>query len=242
MKKHELARAIFEQRNELYLLTGQTVSDLDSPHSIGMIKDYASRHKVNELESELKGLTEKIAKINHNARVDEFYATPEGAALKAETEQAIERKRKEWGAHNANAGQAIDKVLSAALGDHWGVCRVSGGSLEIGIINPEKSTPTQRAFHSGMAIDITYDEWHWFDKSERFEASCSGTAAITIPTATETGLRAKFYIGFGQLLSDTELTAIIRTTLKESAQTEKRMSTELQTLQDRLANPFTEAE
>ena len=237
MKKHELARAIFEQRHELHRLKGQSTDGLDNPNSIGRMKDYASRHTMSKLEDELKEVTQKIAKFHHAARVDEFYATPEGAALKAETERAIEEKKSEWAAHEANAGRAIDKVLSAALGEHWGVYRISGGSLEIEIIETEKSTPTKRAFYRGLSIDITYNEFSW-DKSERFEASCSASAGITIPTAAETSIRAKFYIGFGQLLGDTELTAIIKATLKESAQTEKRMSKELQTLKERLANPF----
>ena len=242
MKKHELTRAIFEQKNQLYLLNGQGVNDLEAPEATGRIRVYASRHNVNELESELKGLTEKIAKINHDVRVEAFYATPEGAALKTRLETEMRDKQIEWGKHELQTSDAIESLLIPLLGEHWAVCKVGKGWLEIGIINAEKTDGQRRAFYSGQTLDIRYEEQHWIDKREVFKANCGGCGEFGMEGGATVGEQAMFHIGVGRLLGDPELVASLKAILKESARTENRISAEHKALHDRLENPLPEVE
>ncbi len=99
MTKEELARAIFEEQNKLRVLRGEEPIAPDSPRAQGKIWEDTKRTKPNlerELEAVRNSCDTLTAKKEHEAKAAAYFATPEGAALKAETEAAIEKKAAEW--------------------------------------------------------------------------------------------------------------------------------------------------
>ena len=244
MTKEELARAIFEEQNKLRVLRGEEPIAPDSPRAQRKIWEDTKRTKPNlerELELVRNSCDALAAKNEHEAKVAAYFATPEGAAFKAETEATIENKIVEWQSYEKQTNLTIESMIQAALGCHWGVRGITRGIGSIGVIDFEKSTPEQREYIFGQHIEIRYELRDW-DGSERFEANCGSCGSFKMDGGTTIGERAMFYAGIGRLFGDLELIASIKSLLKESVQATEVISAELDALRRRLANPFTEAE
>lgn len=241
MKKEELVKAVFEAKNEFMVLNGQMAADLDAPEMVGKIRVYMTRHSITELEDELKAVNFKIEKLNHTARTEAFYATPYGATVKARLEKDIEAKQIEWTRHEVDTTEKIDNLIKPALGDHWEVCKIGKGWLEIGIVNPKKNNSKNREFFFGQTLEIRYEQ-KWSSKQEVFEAHCGSCGGFNVEGGTTVGERAMFYAGMGRLLSDSELIASIKEIIKEAVQTENRISEEYNVLHNKLLNPISEVE
>jgi hypothetical protein len=245
MKKEELARAIFEEQNRIHELKGEQPIDINTPRAQCAIWENSKNTKA-ELERELE-LTRKyydvqVAKNQREAKLAAYFATPEGATFKAETEQAIENKKQEWKELDQATTQALEEIIQAALGKDWGICRYKKGYVEIGVIDSENSTPERQEFYFGQYIEVRYEERHWLDKREVFEANCGSTGSFLVEGGMTTGQRAMFYVGIGRLLGDAELVANLKTILREASQKTDLLSQEYNELESRLENPFSEVE
>jgi hypothetical protein len=240
-----LARAIFEVQNRIHELKGEQPIDINSPRAQRAIWE-SSKNTKAELERELE-LTRKyyevqVAKNEREAKLAAYFATPEGAAFKAETEQAIEQKKQEWKELDTATTQVLEEIVQTALGGDWGICRYKKGYVEIGVIDSENSTPERREFYFGQHIEVRYEERHWLDKSEVFEANCGSTGSFLVEGGTTTGQRAMFYVGIGRLLGDTELIANLKATLREASQKTDLLSQEYNELESKLENPLADIE
>jgi hypothetical protein len=245
MKKEELARAIFEEQNRLHELKGEQPIDINSPRAQRAIWE-SSKNTKAELERELE-LTRKyyevqVAKNEREAKLAAYFATPEGAAFKAESEQAIEQKKQEWKEFDTATTQALEHLVQAALGSDWGICRYKKGYVEIGVIDSENSTPERQEFYFGQHIEVRYEEQYWLDKREVFEANCGSTGSFSMEGGATTGQRAMFYVGIGRLFADAELVASLKAILREASQKTDLLSQEYNELESKLENPLADIE
>jgi hypothetical protein len=245
MKKEELARAIFEQHNRINELNGKQVIAIDSPlakHKIWESCKLGKAQLEHELEELKRSYDALVAKNKHQAKVAAYYATPEGAVIKAETEKAMDRKAKEWDKLDKATRERLDKSIHSILGKNWGIARYKKGYVEIGVIDAGKSTQERREFFFGQTIDIRYEERHWLDKREILECNCGSCGGFSMEGGTTVGERAMFYIGIGRLFGDALFVAELKAILKEASQKTDRISGEYNDLHNKLANPFAESE
>jgi hypothetical protein len=245
MKKEELAKAIFEEENRLRELNGERPVDLESPQMKGKIRDCAKRTKY-DLEGELERLQRRYAdqklRKEHDAKVAAYYATPEGAAFKAETERAMERKIEEWKEFDTATTEILEQTIQAVLGKDWGVDRYKKGYVEVGVIDAEKSTPEMRRFYFGQYIEIRCEERYWSDNREIFEANCGSCGSFGMEGGATVVERAMFYAGIGRLFGDPGSVAALKAILKDASQKTDLFGKEYNDLRRSLANPLPEPE
>lgn len=145
-----------------------------------------------------------------------------------------------WKAYDAEITSTIEQRLQQELGNHWGVCRLNNGYLEIAVIDTKKSTPEQRAYYFGQSIDIRYEQRNWMTKDEKFECNCGSCGPFNMEGGSVVGERATFYIGIGQLYGNAELVAFIKKSLADYLVQIDRMSEELDNLRKKLSHPIPE--
>ncbi len=242
MTKHELLLECYKVENQTRALEGKQEVDLSIPGIQRRIEEEAyngKKYRFEErLESARKQYDKTVVRVAHEARLAEFYATPGGMEVKAQTEEAIENLITEWQAYDITAAQTIEQTIQDALGQHWGVCRFNKGFVAIGVIDSEKSTPEQRKYYFGQDIEIRYEEKRWNTGEEVFETNCGSCGSFNMEGGATVGERAMFYAGIGQLFSNQALVCTLKDLLRTSSQNIERLREELDGLRKQLADPF----
>lgn len=242
MTKHEILLEIYRMENQTRALEDKPEVDLASPRIKSRIENEACDAKKYRLEERLASARKHydltLVRLEHEARLAEYFSTPEGAAFKADTETAILNRIDAWEAYEKSTARTIEQIIRTALGEHWGVVRFNKGFAAIGVIDPEKSTPERREYYFGQEIEIRYEQRNWRDCREIFEANCGSCGSFDMEGGDTVGQRAMFYAGIGRLFGDPARVALLKDLLRTSAKEIERHSHALSALRGRLADPF----
>lgn len=237
MTKEQLAQSIIVLENELNAIRGKEQIDPNSVNRI--IYNYTTKNDKPSLEKRLddlqKAISREKAEKETKEKVDAFYATLEGAAMKAELENERTNLISDWHAHKEQTSSAIEARLQEALGNHWGVKRYNKGYLAIAVIDGGKSTPEIRDYHFGQDIEIRYDE-RWGEPT--FQSNCGSCGSFDMEGGNTVGERAMFYVGIGKLYGNTELVDFLKKTMMDSAKIIDRFSKECNALDEKIKNPL----
>ena len=239
-RKETLLKEVYAIRNLIAEVKGKEQEDIESLVNTRKFKEEAKRWKEHELRSRIEQLGELLTTAKKNKAVkdaaDDYYLTPEGAAFKAETEDAMEQTEALFHETKEQVISDINAELKKHIGAEWMVATLSDSSMTFGIINPEK--PEDLIF--GQRAELYYDRrcFGYDTCKERFELNVGTCGGHELLPQERTGSFANFYIGIGKLYSDTIFLAWLKDILFGYADRCKELRDEYTVLESKLENPL----
>ena len=242
--KLDLLKEIYQIQNEIQALNEEELTDLTLiARRIEFESDKSTKLELAERLKRLIKQREALKiKIEHEKKVELYFATPTGTTHKAILEEEFENKVTEWKAYNSDVFQRTDSTIKTGLGNNWGVINLdksgSGVILTIGIIDNEKSTHEYLKAYFGQDIEIRYESKDWRDRKESFRSSCCSCGDFALEGGNTIGERAMFYVGIGKLYESNILINFIKEELRSFGKHTEKLSNELENIRQQLANPL----
>ena len=239
-RKETLLKEVYAIRNLIAEVKGKEQEDLEALVHTWKFKEEAKRWKEYELKARIEQLGEllTIAKKNKTVKdaTEDYYLTPEGAAVKAETEAKMEQTEALFPETKEQVISTINAELNRCIGAGWRVFSLSDNSMEIGVTDPEK--PNELIF--GQRADLYYERrvCGYDSYKERFELNVGTCGSHDLLPEELTGSFANFYIGIGKFYSNIEFLAWLKNTLFGYADRCKELRTEYNNLESKLENPL----
>lgn len=181
-----------------------------------------------DLEQKIHGIEDSIAKAEKKQKIDAYFATAEGSALKAELKAGIERTEREYQETLNNALASMDAWVKDFLGSDWKVGSLSDRRAEL------RMTDENGKELFGEGIEVYYYRKSVWDKEDRFEATVGTMGAFPVMGSE----RARFYTCLGKFLGDTAKLEEYRTMVFELADRLSALCKEGWRLHKRLENPL----
>ncbi len=235
--KADLLLQTYTLRYEIATVKGEAENLLtpDQFQNTYRFYDQLKKSRVYDLQQDVEMLTKALESAKAKKAASEaraaYFSTPEGQAFKAEKEAAIEAEMQNYKTTCMAKLTALEVLLKANLGNHWQVQNLSTTCCAFGIKKDGK-------FVFGQTVEIYYERRCWLDDNkERFEISVGSTGSFDL-CKNEVGDRARFYMDFGRLLSDTALLNDLKNMLFDYADTMEAIHDRLEKLQKSLENPL----
>lgn len=169
------------------------------------LKEYELRARIEQLGELLT-----IAKKNKTVKdaTEDYYLTPEGAAVKTETEAKMEQTEALFHETKEHVISTINAKPNKCIGAGWRVFSLSDSSMEIGITDPEK--PNKLIFR--QRADLYYERriCGYDSYKERFELNAGTCGSHDLLPEELTGSFANFYICIGKFYSNIEFLAWLK--------------------------------
>lgn len=237
-QRTKLVDEIYRLKNELNILNGEPEKSIEEFKDSKFYSRCIYAAKNYELKSLITSLKCEVARTEYKQRIDAFYATEEGAALKAQLERELEESLQRLTDILSTAKAEVEAGLQNLLGSHWIVEKIGSSSMEIGIRN-EDETDKYRNCIFGQTASIYYDICGWRDEDkERFEINIGSCGGCRVDGGMNYGERSRYYIGLGQLFAATEFVAWFKARMFEMHRAYNAERLLCSKLEDRLNNPI----
>lgn len=189
-----------------------------------------------ELEYMIEMLSNKIAQAEHKAKIEAYYATEEGAKLKAELEEAIEDKRRQYENLITRTEVNLRSRLEDKCGKNW-TLKLSHGvnraAIETGLKNDDEDRKYS-TFKFGHSFNIYVDR-RWEGDEYKLEVNYGTLGTFTPETDTA---RVEYLLGLGQIVADKEFLEIIKNTIIEMIAKCNELGNATGDYERKLKNPF----
>ena len=241
-RKQTLYTEVLKLRNQIAETEGNTdrIINIEEYATTWDFHYKASDYKVYELEEEIKSLQSRLERVTKEKHIREareaYYATPAGQEMKADLERWIEKTRADWDKYEVDSKAELNGKIEALLGQPWGVSRLSTNCICIGVRDTKDES--KRDFIFGQEFEIFYEQRSWYGREnrQRFEANI-GTCGSFSAIDGEAGSFARYYIGIGQLLSNTEFLSELKHRLFKYAADIEDFYKTIKDLEKQLENP-----
>lgn len=233
--KENLLIKVYELENELSLLNGEGIIDIEERQHDYTFHWEARKTTVSELKERIERLERRVASkkqdIENEARKADFLASEEG---QAKMQDAIER-RKELGnaiaAHKEETFKTIEGAVKGLLGEHWGLLTLSTPTITIGIVDENGN----RIF--GQSCEIHYEEVNWPEGREEFSINFGTCGSFDIMDGEAVGSFSRFHIDLCKLLSNKAFLEWLKGTMKSYTNELKSLYKKAEELNAWIKNP-----
>ncbi len=157
-------------------------------------KRYSKSELINMIDCVKRAYDRKL----EEARIEEYYATEEGKAVKESLTSQIKDITEQR--HNLimSATKDIDTFIKEWLGAEWGCRTIGSSSTEIGMIESEKDGIIK--FYFGHSFTLYYNDYFFKD---RFELNYGAMGAFPVLDNDEgSERRCKYLFGMGTFVND----------------------------------------
>ena len=200
-RKETLLTRKYELQNELRILRGEQPYDLAERttgwrfhEAVKESREYVLKQDIENLE---KSIEKQKAANERAAATAAYFATPEGAAEKAQLETEKKDAAAAFNAHENERLSQLNAWIKNFLGEYWSVKFLSDDAVDFSIWDADKAD-----FVFGQTIEIRCEKHYYFNhNSERFECNVGTTGCFNLEEQIP-GDRARFYIDFGRFLTD----------------------------------------
>lgn len=236
-KKEALLVKTYELANELNALEGKEPRyNVEALVGSWRFQKEVKEARVDDLKRSVENYTRLIEKQKveneKKAKIEAYYATPEGAERKARLEARMAVLANEYDAYNAAAETMFREWVKNFLGEHWSVKRVYPGCISFGIWDMEKGE-----FVFGSEIEVSYDKFDYWKKGEKFETNVGSMGTFDL-CDTRVDTRARFYIDLGRFLMDVGKLAELKTMCFAYTDRIEELRTEAKAVRDEIDNPL----
>lgn len=236
-KKEALLVKTYELQNELNVLEGKEPRyNVEAMVGGWKFQKAVKEARVADLEQSIENYTRMIEKQKieneKKARIEEYYATPEGAERRGELQGRMNILEAKFDIYGDAAKIMFDYWVKHFLGEYWAVKRVYPGSVSFGIWDAEKAE-----FVFGSEIEVSYDKYDYWKKGEKFETNVGSMGTFDI-LDTQANTRARFYIDLGRFLMDKEKLEELKTMCFAYTDRIEELRAEYKAVRDELDNPL----
>lgn len=236
-KKEALLVKTYELANELNALEGKEPRyNVEALVGSWRFQKEVKEARVDDLKRRVENYTRMIEeqKVENEkkAKIEAYYATPEGAERKARLDARMAVLANEYDAYNAAAETMFREWIRVFLGNHWTAKRVCPGCVTFGIWDADKNE-----FVFGSEIEVSYDKYDYWKKGEKFETNVGSMGTFDL-CDTKVGTRARFYIDLGRFLMDKEKLAELKTMCFAYTDKIEELRAEAKAVRDELDNPL----
>ena len=199
-RKETLLTRKYELQNELRVLRGEEPYDLAERTSGWRFRETVKDSREYSLKQDIENLEKSIerqkAANERNAKTAAYFATEEGAAIKARLEAEKKEAAAEFNNHENTRLAELNAWIKGLLGEYWAVKFLSDDAVDFGVWDADKAD-----FVFGQTIEVRAEKrYYWNEGRERFETNVGSTGTFNVEERNP-GDRARFYIDLGSFLS-----------------------------------------
>ena len=233
-RKENLLIEIYNLRNQISEIKGNTLVNIDEFSQTRKFRDEAAEWKEFELKLRIEELKKSLEKAKveaaQQAAADAFYATEEGQEFKRECEEKRALLCIEYDNAESSTLLNLQMLINTALGAQWQVGRLSTSYVELAVVDADNKPIF------GQSVSIYYEKKCWLG-GERFQINVGTCGSHDLLPADRTRSMAEFYIGIGKLHANIELLEGIRNTLFGYAGKIANIQKEVRELDELVKNP-----
>jgi hypothetical protein len=194
--KENLLIAVLKEKNALAEEKNSETIDIDTYSKTCKFRKEAKESTVYELQAERERLHAFRGVYNREQKVKEYYATPEGQAIRQRLKAKEKELKSEYESLRKDVTEKLKKELSNSTDESWDIEFISADFLSMKIARKD----SKGEFIFGQSVDINLRKGNALSEDKLdFNIGTMGGFNVLAKGQSE---MVNFYVGIGCILSD----------------------------------------